>query len=713
MSWIDTGLNLLGRTGPTGPAGPQGPAGQGLRIIYIGAITGPTGSNVCSTVNANIDTIHEGGFIDAPRNGDGAIIKDLSGVFGPELWIYYGGLTGSDDTAYCYCATGAPGNPTGTWLLSSVITAIQSTGPTGRSSTGPTGYTGYTGQCGYTGYTGPTGPGYTGPTGWTGPTGSTGRTGFTGYTGPTGYGPTGQTGPTGSTGYLGPAGVTGVTGIRGTIIVNSTGPPTSSTYYSNPVARNLIIGDYYIDVQSGELWQLQSNTSLNDTYILQQLDTSGGSGYSLTYKNPSTGIVTNLPAEAIGQSNQVYIYRCVPPIGATTTYTFTLGQTVSVSTSGAGSVSINSRFPNVNIVYCGTVNPINLTDNASGAIYIATSTNILSYFSSSTTYTITNVGSIPPTVNVSLTPPMINATLISVNQFTQNIGGISHQLYGLYLCIAGNFPQEFPNASAGLSSSILGTLNAGSISIYDSSTGSQIIASGQVPIWLYTELYYGGIVYLVMDSTNLTTGIPYTPLTIPSTSGNSFITAINPIVQVTNYGVNITVANNYFDIYYLPAAGTGNDTVLSERVTLIPGYYTSASLLYSMILEAILQAISASGSLLGLFGVQVSYTNITNSSGYTTGNLAFTYSYVSTALQAAPVFNDINGCLANLGFSSSSQPINTSYSIDYVNSAGNDVLYPKLGSFVNSTTSVITSGAYNGTTHVSLLGANTIKLTST
>lgn len=76
-----------------------------------------------------------------------------------------------------------------------------------------------------------------------GPAGATGATGPQGATGATG--PAGAAGATGATGA---AGATGAQGTRGGVWYQGHGAPSSS------VIANAIVGDAYLDVDSGDTY---------------------------------------------------------------------------------------------------------------------------------------------------------------------------------------------------------------------------------------------------------------------------------------------------------------------------------------------------------------------------------------------------------------------------------------------------------------------------
>lgn len=87
---------------------------------------------------------------------------------------------------------------------------------------------------------------FRGPIGPTGAAGATGADGATGPAGPTGA--KGDTGNTGATGGTGPAGPTGATGAAGSKWFNGTGAPGS--------VPGSVVGDYYLDTASGDVYQL-------------------------------------------------------------------------------------------------------------------------------------------------------------------------------------------------------------------------------------------------------------------------------------------------------------------------------------------------------------------------------------------------------------------------------------------------------------------------
>lgn len=177
MSWIDTGISLMGKTGPTGPQGVQGTNAAGLRVLAIyplptGATAGPlaftsptspTGVKGAVQDSLNyiwLSTVNQSPT--APYTGDAVMVNEGTNTY---LWFY------QDDPA---TSTINDGN----WFqAASSLSSLAYTGPTGR--TGPTGaaseVTGPTGRTGSTGWTGPTGPAsqVTGPTGIQGVTGAT------------------------------------------------------------------------------------------------------------------------------------------------------------------------------------------------------------------------------------------------------------------------------------------------------------------------------------------------------------------------------------------------------------------------------------------------------------------------------------------------------------------------------------------------------------
>lgn len=119
------------------------------------------------------------------------------------------------------------------------------------------------GEVGPQGATGPQGPqGETGPTGATGATGPTGATGATGATGPAG--------PTGATGDTGPAGADGATWLDGA------GAPGSGVGD---------VGDFYLDVETGDVYRKAGGGWLQDGNI--RGPAGSGSGDMLAANNLS------------------------------------------------------------------------------------------------------------------------------------------------------------------------------------------------------------------------------------------------------------------------------------------------------------------------------------------------------------------------------------------------------------------------------------------
>lgn len=638
MSWTDTGLNLKGRTGPTGIQGPIGPRGQGLRIIWVGGITGyyngingtigTTGANITSVDVANTAIFNNLTFIGdkfplpLPQGGDGAIITDNSNT-GTSLWVYTLG------TNY---ATGATQyGPTGFWTNSGLLTTLVATGSTGSTGgIGHTGATGMTGATGPTGYTGYRGLAYTGDTGATGERGPAGPTGRMGPTGATGSGPTGNTGRTGLTGRAGATGTQGLQGIRGTKIFNAQGFPQTAT----PGGQQTLMGDYYIDVLSGQLYQRSMNTPSN-YYTIQKLNTSGSGGsFATTFGGLSGG--------GLSGQNDVYIYQCILVSGSQQTDSLALGSYLNATITA---IDIPGLF-----VYSGDVNPIFPTDNVPNAIYV-TSMVDLTIYPMGSNFAFTRNSDMDPYWNNS-SPSIIGRSIqTSYLGFMDMYADPINNCVIAYFTCGGNFDQQFNIQTS--STEIL--LAEDFVNLKRSSDGTNIVGSAatQIP-WYVDRICVGGIIRVRLIYPNTATlGVNYA---LPTITGQA-ITIQNPS-RASSYAINIRSSNNELRIYamYLNDNVITNIDAFSALARIQVGRYTSASTLCNAIAAAMSSAIAT----LIIQSVSVSFVNQAGpftdnyNSVYYTGNIRINLQYRNFIIE--PKISFYNGAIQQalaitLGFS--------------------------------------------------------------
>lgn len=409
---------VSGPTGPqgnTGSTGPTGPTGADSTVAGPTGATGPTGQQGSGITYKGVVA----SYLDLPPTGslvgDAYITDDTD-----HLWVWNGsawtdagqiaftGPTGPTGLAGPTGSTG-PTGPTG------IQGAVGPTGPTGaQGDIGPTGPQGVQGIQGIQGEVGPTGTqgiqGVAGPTGSTGAVGPTGPQGDQGIVGPTGsqgiqgvQGEAGPTGPTGSTGLTGDTGPTGPTGSTG-----STGPtgPTGATPTGAITGVDSIATPDYIDFDTtnaaatqtarlgwdngegtlvlglkggnvnmplGEMiYQMCYNGTGSTITKGQVVYISGGQGQrpSVTLANASGDATSartfGVAAENIANGTEgiVVEYGIVQGIN---TSTYSVGQTLYLSSTTAGGFQTTKPVAPAHLVYVANVISVNAS---SGRIFV-------------------------------------------------------------------------------------------------------------------------------------------------------------------------------------------------------------------------------------------------------------------------------------------------------------------------------------------------------
>ena len=276
MSWIDTGISLMGKTGPTGPRGLQGTNAAGLRVLAVyplpaGATAGPvaftsptSATGVKAAVNDSLDYIWSFSVNQsptAPATGDAVMVNLNSNTY---LWFYQDkdpNLVNEGD-----------------WFQAGSSLS-------GVAYTGPTGTTGATGAASTV--TGPTGP--TGPTGGTGPTGAKSD-----VTGPTGS--QGVTGATFSTLYV----------ADGTDDGNTVITSPSSFTIGKPTDQNdaasVVTSEYYTPLLSSVVLSMSLPIPTAGATPLGTTVDNHGYYVSLDNQNSHTRVVLYVGANSSGQA---------------------------------------------------------------------------------------------------------------------------------------------------------------------------------------------------------------------------------------------------------------------------------------------------------------------------------------------------------------------------------------------------------------------------
>jgi Collagen triple helix repeat (20 copies) len=256
-----------GATGATGPQGPEGVAGPIGPAGATGA-TGPQGQaadlagNDYNWTTDTTDSWLENGDIrlNAPT-GEGFIYLSDADVHGADQEIFVETMLESTNPVKGYFVAVRPDNPR--WMKIFAVTSgaeaggyyrlgvlrVVEVGGTWPNNTpvkltfirnGDKGDKGDAGAAGAQGAMGPAGP--------IGPKGDTGAAGATGDAGP--IGPMGVQGP------IGPMGLQGIEGPQG--IAGTDGAKWYS-WSGSPVQALGVLGDYYLDVVTGDVWQKVPN----------------------------------------------------------------------------------------------------------------------------------------------------------------------------------------------------------------------------------------------------------------------------------------------------------------------------------------------------------------------------------------------------------------------------------------------------------------------
>jgi hypothetical protein len=294
-----------GAQGPQGPVGPQGPQG----------VAGPQGATGATGAVGATGSAGATGATGATGSQGAQGIQGPQGAQGPQGLQGVKGATGATGGVGPAGATGAAGpqGPQGAQGLPGATGPTGATGPQGlqgaqgpqgiqgakgatgtTGSQGPIGLTGATGQTGATGSAGPQGPqgpagatgatGQQGPQGVAGPQGAQGVPGAVGPTGPQGAtgstgnpGPQGPVGPAGTVGSQGPAGPAGSQGPQGVPGANGARWFADGDF---PDASLGTIGDFYIDVLSGDMYEKKSSgwTAIYDITPNTLWKTNGNAG---------------------------------------------------------------------------------------------------------------------------------------------------------------------------------------------------------------------------------------------------------------------------------------------------------------------------------------------------------------------------------------------------------------------------------------------------
>lgn len=650
MSWVDTGLNLKGRKGETGPTGPQGQRGQGLRVIWVGGITGTNGGTGAQVNEVDVHNNIQWSrvflkFPDAPIDGDAVVVTDKSFPNKTDLWLFdstqptpagatYGILPGPAGTS-----TGR----TGTWVSTGNLNVILATGPTGsRGATGPTGMTGATGVTGPTGYTGPRGFAFTGPTGMTGFRGHTGPTGERGHTGPRGVGPTGATGATGAKGITGRAGLTGDIGIRGTKIFNATGPPTTTM----PSGAQTLNGDYYIDVESGELW-VRNTSMTNNLFTIQKLDTRGTPG-TFTPVDPN-GLGA---APSRGQSN-VYIYRCSLVPGS---YYggFVYPDSMEYARIKVNGVNIPGTF------VASHRNPMLVDEFADDTLYITSLTDLTTY-TSGTQFVIERNTAAEGSITYENTSSLFSGKVVNSAYLGNKSVVISDDLSYtyLYFTVSGSDTSLFDLVPTP------GVLDSGALLLganIDIYTGDRVLVRGTSPTqkpWTLSNVYVGGILELRIELTdvNSTINVNYA---IPSTSQKYVL--VDPIRTSPLVGIGLTSSSNQMGLYVqrLPSS----PVLVSNIILLLPiGFYTSASAFTTELTNRIINQIILSGTIPGIIDVNCTFVQSGSLTDRIVGNLIIEFVYSGSSIMPPTItFAETPNQIATavvLGFSRNDFRFNT------------------------------------------------------
>jgi hypothetical protein len=696
MAWIDTGINLKGKTGPAGPRGPQGPQGDGLRIIWVGGMTGygPNGNtagypltsadisnNIYERNNAILYNQILTKFPDAPRMGDGTLIDDLSSTgSAPKLWIF--------DTAQPVPTGAAFFGPngqgvTGAWLSVGDISTIPAYGPQG--STGERGYTGVTGPTGPTGdrgYRGNAGTAYTGDTGYTGYTGERGDTGLKGPTGSRGYGPTGTQGPTGK-GIIGPRGNTGQIGIRGTKIFNSPGNPV--------VTQGTLPGDYFINTLSGELWIRNPNLA-TDSYSLTPINTSvNPSTYTTVYNGSSnlgTAPITN-----------VYIYRCRLSDGSISTINWNLVELGTYIDIFTNEISINSSSKL--FVFSGVVNPVLLsdTDPNQEEIYITTMIDLYSIYGATSSFKITTsrtsstsfFSDIDVRLMGSLQTSFLGSKFISSDQTTT---------IDAYFTLAGQLDTQFnlvPNLVGDG-----GVIKPGNLAkMFLTNNGSQVTGTQNDVLWKIYKTCIGGIIVLRFVNTTETNYIPAVDYNVPSGPG----------------GISIQDTTLFYTTYGIKVKSNTNDKLRIDLQSIYPGFIASTKFTVPFFISLTAGFYSSINSFLTMINTNLSVALNIILTNFSLANCVVTFedrqsltdnrgkSYISGKIQfKLAIQNTRNSSYPSLRFESDSVGIQTSTILGFNNNAFNvtdstDGSY-KAGSITYSTQGSNTDPLYYYITYV-------------